>query len=115
MVSGTYYRVSVALDSTKIAVFRDSVQRVSWTGATRASGKLGFRHSYRSGLTSYWDNVTVTTSGPGKVVASDDYYPFGMQMEQRSTNSGSGDARYKYTSKERDAETNYEYFGARYY
>ena len=29
--------------------------------------------------------------------------------------ASSGDARYKFTSKERDVETGYDYFGARYY
>jgi RHS repeat-associated protein len=29
--------------------------------------------------------------------------------------TGSADPRYKYTGKERDVETNYDYFGARYY
>lgn len=42
------------------------------------------------------------------------YYPFGSVMDGRSRIS-SADARYKFTSKERDNETNYDYFGARYY
>ena len=42
-----------------------------------------------------------------------DYYPFGMQMPGRNLVS-SADARYKNTGKERDAETNLDYFGARY-
>jgi RHS repeat-associated protein len=37
-----------------------------------------------------------------------------MMMEGRSGVT-SADARYKFTSKERDPETNYDYFGARYY
>jgi RHS repeat-associated protein len=36
-------------------------------------------------------------------------------MDGRSGNFGSGDARYKYTTKERDVESGYDYFGARYY
>ena len=36
-------------------------------------------------------------------------------MGGRSWNGGLADARYKYTEKERDAETGYDYFGARYY
>jgi RHS repeat-associated protein len=51
----------------------------------------------------------------GNVTSYDDFYPFGMTMDGRSGNFGSGDARYKYTTKERDAESGYDYFGARYY
>ena len=36
-------------------------------------------------------------------------------MYGRSQDSSSVDGRYRYTGKERDAETKYDYFGARYY
>jgi len=42
------------------------------------------------------------------------YYPFGQTMAGRSYTSIT-DPRYKYTEKERDVETGYDYFGARYY
>ncbi len=48
------------------------------------------------------------------VVAYDDYYPFGQTMAGRSYTSIT-DPRYKFTEKERDVETGYDYFGARYY
>jgi RHS repeat-associated protein len=42
------------------------------------------------------------------------YLPFGEQwVDQRS--SGSYDAHYKFSGKEKDEETGYNYFGARYY
>lgn len=37
-------------------------------------------------------------------------YPFEQQMEERSSAS-SDDPRYKFTEKERDAESGYDYFG----
>ena len=61
------------------------------------------------------DNAVVTTGSPGKVASADDYYPFGMVMEGRSFNYGQADTRYKFSSKERDVETGFDYFGARYY
>jgi RHS repeat-associated protein len=36
-------------------------------------------------------------------------------MDGRSYNAGQADARYKFTSKERDTETGLDYFGKRYY
>jgi RHS repeat-associated protein len=56
--------------------------------------------------------MTVNTSGT--VIGKDDYYPFGMQMDSRCSAS-SADPRYKFTGQERDAETGYDDFGARYY
>lgn len=36
-------------------------------------------------------------------------------MDNRSASFGNPDTRYKFTGKERDVETGYDYFGARYY
>ncbi len=57
----------------------------------------------------------MTVDGSCNVASYDDYYPFGMIMDGRSANLGQGDTRYKFTEKERDVESQYDYFGARYY
>lgn len=51
----------------------------------------------------------------GTIVSYDDYDPYGAVLENRSGNFGISDTRYKFTGKERDFETGYDYFGARYY
>jgi RHS repeat-associated protein len=66
-------------------------------------------------LKDHLGSVRVTVDVGGNVTSYDDFYPFGMTMDGRSGNIGSGDARYKYTTKERDVESGYDYFGARYY
>jgi len=43
-----------------------------------------------------------------------DFYPFGLQMDLRN-GSTSADARYKFTGKERDIETGYDWFNVRGY
>ncbi|MBD3339543.1 MAG: hypothetical protein GF353_10565, partial [Candidatus Lokiarchaeota archaeon] len=49
----------------------------------------------------------------GDVKVCYDYYPFGLNMRQTIV---SGDeAVYKFTGKERDDGSNYDYFGVRYY
>jgi RHS repeat-associated protein len=58
--------------------------------------------------------ITMILNSSGDVDSYNDYYPYGMQMPGRNS-TASADARYKYTSKELDAETNLYYFGARYY
>jgi RHS repeat-associated protein len=68
-------------------------------------------------------SIRVTVDSTGNVVSSDDYdracppifLAEGMQLEGRSANYGSANEKYKFTGKERDVETGYDYFGARYY
>jgi RHS repeat-associated protein len=55
--------------------------------------------------------ISSVTTGNNNVTYACDYYPFGET--QREYTSGSN--KYKFTEKERDAESSYDYFGARYY
>ena len=49
----------------------------------------------------------------GSLVSAQDYDAWGYQLQDRSYNSE--ESIYKFTSKERDEENKYDYFGARYY
>ncbi len=50
------------------------------------------------------------------IVSAQDYYLYGEIITDRSFISGViVNDKYKFTEKERDTETNYDYFGARYY
>jgi RHS repeat-associated protein len=60
-------------------------------------------------------SIRVVVNEAGDIVSSDDYYPWGMIMDGRSTDNNYHNAKYKFTGKERDKETGYDYFGARYY
>jgi RHS repeat-associated protein len=62
-----------------------------------------------------WDNIRVTTGGPGKMVAYDDYDPWGMVLEGRSGNVGGAHARFEFLTKEHDTETGYDWLGVRGY
>jgi RHS repeat-associated protein len=66
-------------------------------------------------LKDHLGSIKVVVNASGNVVAYDDYYPFGYILPGRSQGSESVDGRYKFTGKERDTETSYDYFGARYY
>jgi RHS repeat-associated protein len=50
----------------------------------------------------------------GNVQSYNDYYPYGMTMPGRSGVNGA-DTRFRFTGKERDVESGFDYFGARYY
>ncbi len=56
----------------------------------------------------------IVIDSAGVPVSGYDYYPYGEVMREYLTGSSSTD-KYKFTEKERDTETNYDYFGARYY
>ena len=67
-------------------------------------------------LKDHLGNIKMTVNSGGTVIGYNDYYPFGKIMPgNRSLDNASVDNRYKFTSKERDTETGYDYFGARYY
>ncbi len=62
----------------------------------------------------------INTDASGQVTARHDYMPFGEEIiglgNRQSTNGYQTDnIRQKFTQKERDAETGFNYFGARYY
>ena len=57
--------------------------------------------------------IRETIDKSDNVVAAQDYYSYGEYI--RSYNQGLSNDRYKFTGKERDNETNLDYFGARYY
>jgi RHS repeat-associated protein len=50
----------------------------------------------------------------GSVSATADYDPWGLQLNGRSVNADAN-PKYKFIGKERDVESGYDYFGARYY
>ena len=58
-------------------------------------------------------NIRQTLDHSGTIVAAQDYYSYGEYI--RSYNQGLPNDRYKFTGKERDNESNLDYFGARYY
>ncbi len=79
----------------------------------------GFGRSAQASQSAAW-SLTLTehrnslwiTDGTGNVNQYLAYMPFGESfIDQR----GSNDIRFKFTGKERDAETGFDYFGARYY
>lgn len=80
-------------------------------GQVKRSGTTLTRYYY---LKDHLGDMKVTVNSSGGVDSYFDYYPFGQLMDSRNQ-TGSADGRYKYTGKERDVKTGYDYFGARYY
>ncbi len=115
MAQSTWYRLQTTLSGSNIKVNWNGQQLINWTDPSSPflSGKVGFRQD--NSMHAHWDNFVAWSTGTPTILAYDDFYPFGQYMDYRSSNNGFADARYKYTEKERDSETGYDYFGARYY
>lgn len=66
-------------------------------------------------LKDHLGSIRVTVNEAGNIVGSDDYDPWGMILNGRSTDGNYLNAKYKFAGKERDVETGWDYLGARFY
>ena len=66
-------------------------------------------------LKDHLGSIRVVVDTLGEIVSYTDYDPWGMILNGRSSNYGFANDKYKFTGKERDVETGYDYFGARFY
>ena len=118
ITAGTWYGLRIDAKGGQITAYWNNAQIVTWTDTSPwTTGKVGFRKG--NGISVSWDNFYVWSDGNGNVTGFDDYYPFGSIMPGSQTTgyrsqASTGDGRYKLTSKERDTETGYDYFGTRY-
>lgn len=66
-------------------------------------------------LKDHLGSIRAVVDEAGNIVSSDDYDPWGMILNGRSTNTAYINAKYKFSGKELDTETGYFHFGARPY
>ena len=59
----------------------------------------------------YYFSDHLKTASAGTIKSESDFYPWGGELQFVANDSN----HYKFTGKERDAETQLDYFGARYY
>jgi RHS repeat-associated protein len=74
------------------------------------------RKDFPSNAVSYYfsdhlKTTNIVTDAQGNIKNESDYYPWGGELQFLAQDSN----RYKFTGKERDNETQLDYFGARYY
>jgi RHS repeat-associated protein len=88
----------------------------NWTDYIFFNGKRvarrdpsGAVHYY---LSDHLGSTTMVVNAAGTIENESDYYPWGGELKISAADSGN---HYKFTGKERDAETGLDYFGARYY
>ncbi len=91
------------------------------TGALTAEyvffdGERVARKDFPANAVSYYfsdhlKTASVITNAAGTITEDEDYYPWGGELQFVNSDSN----HYKFTGKERDAESGLDYFGARYY
>ncbi len=88
----------------------------AWSNYVFFNGLRVARKDFATGAVSYYFSdmlrtAAVITNSSGTILDESDYYPWGGELQ--ITNNL--DNHYKFTGKERDAESQLDYFGARYY
>jgi RHS repeat-associated protein len=88
----------------------------NWTDYIFFNGKRvarrdpsGAVHYY---LSDHLGSTTMVVNAAGAIENESDYYPWGGELKISAADGGN---HYKFTGKERDAETGLDYFGKRYY
>jgi RHS repeat-associated protein len=74
-------------------------------------GRINADTSKQFYLKDYLGNIRAVTDASNALISAYDYDAWGYKLREWE----SKDTKYYFTSKERDAETSYDYFGARYY
>jgi len=64
-------------------------------------------------LKDHLGTIRVVLNASNNIVSANDYDPWGYPLDGRTYQSDNTD--YKFTGKQRDTETGWDYFGARYY
>lgn len=76
-------------------------------------GKINADTTRNYYLKDHLGSIRVVLNSTNTVISAQDYDAWGYPLENRKYNSTA--MKYGFTGKERDDETNYDYFGARYY
>ena len=81
------------------------------------NGLIGYVDKEQSDMRYYFikdhlGSIRQVIDQDGNITSAIDYFPYGSIL--REYNNGQ-EERFKFTEKERDKETNFDYFGARYY
>ncbi|CAN5641437.1 hypothetical protein BH10BAC5_BH10BAC5_01650 [soil metagenome] len=66
-------------------------------------------------LKDHLGSIRCVLNSASTIISSQDMDAWGHEMEGRKYDAGSSSSKYLFTSKERDSESDYDYFGARYY
>ncbi len=101
--NGLMGKVNVGWDSTLV---NDPEVGTYWSYTRRDERNFYFKDHLGS--------IRMILDEASEIVGAQDYYPYGSILRSYTTGGNVND-KYKFTEKERDVESGYDYFGARYY
>lgn len=111
MINDVYYVRD--LSGKEIAVYHSSNLDHWNVWGTDNVGKINANGNKFFYIKDHLGSVRVVLNSDDQIVSAIDYDCWGYPLENRSYQSD--DINYKFTGKQRDDETGYDYFGARYY
>jgi len=116
LVGDEYY--SRDISGKEIAVYHSSNLDHWNVWGTDNAGKIDANDHKFFYLKDHLGSIRVVLDEENKITSAQDFDPWGYPLEGRSyvqdVNNG-GTTDYKFTGKQRDTETGWDYFGARYY
>ncbi len=106
-----YQSEPLHLDGVEIMCEYDMLKEAIYNNENNNGGEdmVFFSHSDHLGSANW------VTDKYGKPIQYMHYAPYGEMMAYKNFTDGLYEERYKFTGKERDGETGYDYFGARYF
>jgi RHS repeat-associated protein len=111
LVSNEFYLRGI--DGKELALFKGTnIERYN-IGGRDNEGYLKTDDTKYYYIKDHLGSIRVILDQNINIVSAQDYDMWGSLMEGRSFDSYKG--KYKFTGKERDTESNYDYFGVRYY
>ena len=111
LVSNEYYLRGI--DGKEVAIFKSSsLERFNIWGRDN-EGYIDLQNHKYYYFKDHLGSVRAVVNENNNIISAQDYDMWGSIMEGRSFDSSK--SKYKFTGKERDKESNLDYFGARYY
>ncbi|MEU9899982.1 SpvB/TcaC N-terminal domain-containing protein [Streptomyces phaeochromogenes] len=105
---------AVTLERTTLHVLDEHRQVANIDTRTRGSDR-GTTRLVRHQLTDHLGSSVVELDQQAQVISYEEYHPYGSTAYQAMSSMTEVPKRYRYTGRERDAESGLEYHGARYY
>jgi RHS repeat-associated protein len=110
-----------AADGTTVTLQRetlhvlDGARRVAMVETRTAGTDAGLAQLIRYQFTNHLESAALELDDQGQIISYEEYFPYGSTSYQAVRNQTDTPKRYRFTGKERDAENDLYYHGARYY
>ncbi|WP_165759388.1 SpvB/TcaC N-terminal domain-containing protein [Mycobacterium decipiens] len=106
---------TVALERETLYVMDDE-RRVALVETLTRGNESTLRQEVRFQLGDQLDSTNLELNTAGQLISYEEYHPYGTTSYQAARSGAEASSkRHRYTSKERDEETGFYYYGARYY